>query len=119
MKLDKCFNENELDQAKKIIQEFYDGLLLDSSVSNPIAVSLSIYMASNENKTSFVEKDVSKGIFKSFGRKPEDFDKVLYEISGKRKGKIKLVDTDGEKVGLNFNGLKKVKELLEGNKNGS
>ena len=112
MKFEKFFSGNELKQANNIIQKFHGRLLLDPKIGNPLAVALGIYMASNESKKSFVEKSIAKEIFKSFGRDSTDFDKTLYEISGKRKGKTKLIDTNEKGIGLNFNGLEKVRGLF-------
>ena len=113
MTLKKYFDEKELGRAEKILQEFHGRLLLDSSISHPIAVALSVYMASCENKSPFVAKKNAKDIFVSFGRNSGDFDKVLYEITGKRKGKTKLIDSNGDKIGLNFEGVNKIKEVLK------
>lgn len=112
MSLKKYFDEEEMEGAVKILKEFHSRLLLDSTISHPIAIALSVYMASWEKKSPFIDKKDAKEIFISFGRNPKDFEKVLYEITGKRKGKTKLIDSNNDKIGLNFEGVNKIKEVL-------
>ena len=117
MEIKEYFKEAELKKAKELINEFHGRMLLDTLVKNPSAAILSIYMACNKSKQPLSEKSAARELFISLGRKSEEFDKALYEISGKRKGKKgkdKLVDIDKDRIGLNFNGLKKVKDILRG-----
>ena len=115
MTLKKYFFDDEIKVASLIIEDFHGKMLLDPSIKNPSAVVLSTYMACNESKDPMIEKTRVKELFISLGRKPEEFDKALYEISGKRKGKERLIDLDNEKMGLNFNGLKKARGILKEN----
>jgi hypothetical protein len=112
------FPEEEIEFAKSIMKEFHGRMLLDSTINNPSALLLSIYMICNKIKQPTTEKIAVKELFISLGRKSEEFDKALYEISGKRKGKTKLIEINKEIISLNFNGLEKVKKILLGNKNG-
>ena len=116
MSLKKYFPENQLNKAEKLIREFHGRMLLDSAIKNTEAVVLSAYMVSNEKKEGLVNKSEVKKLFLSFGKSSDNFDKALYEVSGKRKGKKKLIDYEKDKVGLNFNGIEKIKKILE-NKN--
>lgn len=114
MNLKEYFPEEEIRNAEKIIQEFHGRMLLDNLINNPTAIVLSLYMLSNKEKTSLISKKKVKELFISFGRKGEEFDKTIYEITGKRKGKAKLIDVDGDNFGINFEGLKKIKNILKG-----
>jgi hypothetical protein len=114
MNLKEYFPEEELDDAEKFIQEFHGKILLDGSISNPNAIILSTYMLSNKEKSPSIEKKRVRELFISFGRKAEEFDKAIYEVSGKRKGKKPFVNIDKEFIGISFNGLKKIKDVLRG-----
>lgn len=110
--LKNYFLGEELEKAEKIIKKFHDRLILDSRINNPPAILLSAYMVSNKNKKGIINKKEVKELFISLGRKSEEFDKAFYEISGKRKGKRKLIDLEGDNLGLNFEGLEMIKKLL-------
>lgn len=113
--LEGYFPEKELEKAKKIIKKFHDRLILDSKINNPPAILLSTYMISNKNKKGIINKKDVKDLFISLGRKSGEFDKAFYEISGKRKGKRKLIDLEGDNLGLNFEGLEQIKKILKEN----
>ena len=113
MDFKKYFNDDELRKTKEILILFHDKILLDKKIKNPQAIILSTYMVCNEQKKSMVKKESVKKLFVDMGRTTKEFDKALYEISGKRKGKTVLVMIEKDLIGLNFNGLKIVKKILE------
>ena len=113
MEVKEYFKEEDLNKANKIVQTFHGRILLDTSIKNPSAVLMSIYMSCNKSKKPSVSKSVSKELFIFLGRKSDEFDKAIYELSGKRKGKKKFIDSNKEEIGLNFNGLKKLKRFLK------
>ncbi len=120
MEIKEYFQDKEVDNARKIIKEFHGRILLDTLIKDPSALLLSTYMTSNRNKKAFVNKKEVKQVFLLLGRKPENFDKVFYEISGKRKGKKRFVDIKEEEISLNFDGLKEVESIInkDNKKNG-
>ncbi len=118
MNLKKYFSEEEISKAEKIIKEFHGRMLLSPSINNTSAIILITYMVSNEKKLGMVNKSEVKELFTSFGKTSDEFDKALYEVSGKRKRKTKFIDFSKEKIGLNFNGVNRTKEILGNGKNG-
>lgn len=112
MEIEEYFQDKEVDNAKKMIKEFHGRILLDTSIKDPSAFLLSMYMASNKDKKAFVNKKGVKQIFLLLGRRSENFDKVFYEVSGKRKGKKRFIDIKGEEISLNFDGLKEVELII-------
>lgn len=114
MDINNYFNSEEVTKVQKIMKSFHDRLLLDKKIGNPEAVLISVYMACNEQKKSKVSEDSVKQIFISLGRTNVEFMKAIYEISGKRKSSKKLVETEGDNIALNFDGLNKVEETLNG-----
>jgi len=115
--LEKYFQSDEVALAKSLIREFHGRLLIDPQISNPTALLLSIYMLANEGKVPFVDKKHVKSMFQSLGRKSEEFNKSLYEVFGKRKESVAFIGEKDDKLGLNFEGLAKIKDVLRG-KNG-
>ena len=115
IELTKYFQETELEKAKKIITEFHGKLLLDPKISNPNAVMIFLYMQSNESKSAMVDKSKVETLFINMGKTKIDFSKTIYDLSSKRKRKDaqNFIDVEKEKMGLNFAGLKKIKELLK------
>ena len=118
MNLIKYFNEEEAKKAEKIIKEFHGRMLLSPSINNNSAIILGTYMVSNEKKEGLVDKSDVKKLVLLLGKTSDEFDKASYEVSGKRKGKTKFLDINKDKMGLNFNGLNKIKDILGENKNG-
>jgi len=112
MELEKFFPKEEIAIARSILIPFHDRILLDKKINDPKAVFLSIYMLSNELKASMVPKEQVKKLFVGMGRSLENFRKIIYELSGKRKGKEALVSIEKDLIGLNFYGLNQIKELL-------
>lgn len=115
IELTKYFQEKEIEKVKKIITEFHSKLLLDPKVSHSNAVLISIYMVSNESKLAMVDKSKVETLFINLGKTKKNFSKTIYDLSGKRKrkGAQNLIDVEKEKMGLNFVGLQKIKELLK------
>lgn len=112
MDINNYFSLEEAEKAKKIMRSFHDKLLLDKKIGNPEAVLISIYMVCNEQKKGEVGEELVKEIFISLGRTVEEFTKAIYELSGKRKSSKRLIDRTGNLIGLNFEGLKKIEEVL-------
>jgi len=116
------FSGEEMKRAEKIIIRFHDRLFLDKKIDNTKALLISTYMISNKEKRSQVKKTDVENIFIKLGRKKDAFSKALYERSGKRKNKKgkkeAWINKEGDLIGLNFNGIKKVKEILQGEKDG-
>lgn len=112
MDLGEYFQEEEIDNAKKFLVSFHDKLLLDDKINNTSALLLAIYMISNKDKKSMVQKSKVKDLFIKFGRKEKEFSKALYERCGKRKTKKSWIDEKDDSIGLNFEGLNQIKKLL-------
>ena len=112
MDLKKYFNGEELESAKEVLIQFHDKILLSKIIKNTSAIVLGTYMLCNECGKSMVEKEKVKQLFIQMGRTSTEFDKTLYEISGKRKGKKALLNIEKSLVGLNFEGLTEVKKIL-------
>jgi hypothetical protein len=109
--LNDYFPKEEVEDAKYIIHEFQDKLLLDDKPSDKTALLLSLYMCSNKNKKSGIKYGEVKSLFVAMGRKEENFPQNLHNakneelVSEKEERKVKLLS-------LKVKGLKTVKDML-------
>lgn len=115
MALEDFFNQNEIENAKKYISEFHGDVLLNETLSGPKAILLIVYMLCNNTKLSRVPIKNVKSFFIQSGRNEIEFSKTIYELTSR--GKVSLVRKDeGGNLSLTFNGLEKIKEMLENEK---
>lgn len=116
MEIEEYFNKDEIIKAEKLFINFYDKLFLDTKINNTNALLIAIYMISNKDKKSIIQKSKAKDLFLKFGRKEKEYSKAFYEISGKRKTKVgkreAWIEEKGETISLNFEGLNQIKKLL-------
>jgi hypothetical protein len=105
--LEAYFNAEELEGAKKFVEIFQGKMLVSDQLSRTEAVLLGTYMMSNWQKASEVSKDETANFTTRLGVTATDFSKGLYELKAS-----KLVSDEGDKVGLTFTGLKKVRQML-------
>lgn len=110
MNLEEFFPSEEVEKAKRIFAKFYDKLFLNSKIKEPDTLLLCIYMLCNKNKTSKCKYNETKELFVSLGRKEENFRKVVYSLSQKRW--IKKIENKETLLSLEFEGLKRIKEIL-------
>lgn len=113
MELKDYFTEGDLEKVEKIIIQFHDRTFFDKKINNPSALLLSTYMLSNKNSKGMIKKEEVKDLFIKMGRTGTEFDKALYELSGKRKGKNSFIDIEKDFVGLNLEGLNKIKGIFK------
>jgi hypothetical protein len=105
------FPEEEMEDAKHIIHEFHDKLLLDDKPSDKTALLLSLYMNSNKNKQSEIKYDEVRNLFVALGRKEDNFAVNLFNakkeglVDERQEGKVKFLN-------LKIMGLKTVKDTL-------
>jgi hypothetical protein len=105
------FPKEEVEDAKYIIHEFHDKLLLDDKPSDKTALLLSLYMCSNKNKQSEITYDEVRKLFVTMGRKEDNFAVNLFNakkegfVDEREEGKVKLLS-------LKVKGLKEVKDML-------
>lgn len=111
MNLNDYFPKDEVEDAKYIIHEFHDKLLLDDKPSDKTALLLSLYMCSNKNKQSEITYDEVRKLFVTLGRKEENFAVNLFNAKKegladeRQEGQVKLLC-------LKVKGLKEVKGML-------
>lgn len=111
MNLSDYFPKDEVEDAKYIILEFHDKLLLDDKPSDRTALLLSLYMCSNKNKQSEITYDEVRKLFVTLGRKEDNFAVNLFNakkeglVDEKQEGQVKLLS-------LKVKGLKEVKDML-------
>ncbi len=112
MNLNDYFPKEEVEDAKYIIHEFHDKLLLDNKISDKTALLLSLYMSSNKNKQSEIPYDEVRKLFVAMGRKEDpNFAVNLFNakkeglVDEREEGKVKLLS-------LKIEGLKAVKDKL-------
>lgn len=101
------FAEDEIEGAKRYVEEFHGKLLVSDSLSRADAVLLGAYMVSNANKASEINKDEAKGFASKLGVSSDDYSKGLYEAK-----KAKLLNETDSKMGLTFRGIKKIRQML-------
>jgi hypothetical protein len=85
MRLEDFFKPEEIENAKKYVEIFYDKILVSSRLSNPQALLLCTYMIANYEKTSSPQIEKVKSLFLQSGRTEEEFSKALYELSNRQK----------------------------------
>lgn len=111
MSLNDYFPKEEIENARYIIHEFHDKLLLDDKPSDKTALLLSLYMCSNKSKQSEIPYDEVRNLFVIMGRKENNFAANLFNakkeelVDEREEGKVKLLS-------LKVKGLKAVKDLL-------
>ncbi|MGA3191145.1 MAG: hypothetical protein ABSD73_01370 [Candidatus Bathyarchaeia archaeon] len=111
MNLNDYFPKDEVEDAKYIIHEFHDKLLLDDKPSDKTALLLSLYMCSNKNKQSEITYGEVRKLFVTLGRKEDNFAVNLFNakreelVDERQEGRAKLLS-------LKVKGLKEVKDTL-------
>lgn len=111
MKLNDYFPKEEVEDAKYIIHEFHDKLLLDDKPSDKTALLLSLYMCSNKNKQSGIAYEEVRKLFVTVGRKEDNFAVNLF--NAKKEGLVNEIENGKVKLlGLTVSGLKAVKDTL-------
>jgi hypothetical protein len=109
--LNDYFLKDEVEDAKYMIHEFHDKLLLDDKPSDKTALLLSLYMCSNKNKQSEITYDEVRKLFVTMGRKEGNFALNLFNakkeglVDEREEGEVKLLS-------LKVKGLKEVKDTL-------
>ena len=116
MELENYFLENEIKNVKNFLIYFHDRFLLDKRIKDPQAILLSIYMLNNKTKKSFISEKEVKSLFLKMGRINKDFTKSKYDILGKRKNSTALIFCENDSLGLSFEGLRKIKNIIGGEK---
>lgn len=110
--LEEFFPEKgERQKAEQILEEFYDDLLLDESVTDADAAVLCIYMIANQEESNQVAKQDVRQLFERFGREGDGFSKAVYELANRRDPPVIKEHEDG--IGLTFQGKKRVESVLE------
>jgi hypothetical protein len=111
MKLEDFFRPEEVENAKKYVEIFYDKILISSKLSNPETLLLCTYMMANYEKTSSPQIEKVKSLFLQSGRSEEEFSKALYELSNRQKPpKLKR---NNNKLELTSFGIETIRKLLE------
>ncbi|MDT7859221.1 MAG: hypothetical protein RQ930_04260 [Candidatus Aenigmarchaeota archaeon] len=101
----------ELENAKKYVEIFYDKILISSKLSNPEALLLCAYMIANHEKTSSPQIDKVKSLFLQSGRNEREFSKALYELINRQKPpKLKKNDN---RLEFTSAGIDTIRKLLE------
>jgi hypothetical protein len=109
--LNDYFSKDEIEDAKYIVHEFHDKLLLDDKPSDKTALLLSLYMCSNKSKQSEITYDEVRKLFVTLGRKEDNFAVNLFNakkdgfVDERQEGQVKLLS-------LKVKGLKEVKDTL-------
>ena len=102
------FNAEELDGAKRYVQEFHGKFLLSDELGRKDAALLGLYMLCNKEKKSEVEADTAREfIIRQLGAHSSDYSKAVYELKSER-----LLGENQGKLTPTFKGLKKIRELL-------
>jgi hypothetical protein len=111
VELEHYFPKEEVENAKYIIHEFHDKMLLDEKPSDKTALLLSLYMCSNKNKTPEIKTSEVKNLFVALGRKEVNFPQNLHNAKDEE-----LVNEKEERnvksLSLKIKGLKTVKDML-------
>lgn len=111
MNLNDYFPKEEVENAKYVIHEFYDKLLLDDKPSDKTALILSLYMCSNRNKQSEITYDEVRNLFVTLGRKADNFRANLY--NAKKEGLVnERTEQNVKLLSLKVAGLKATKNIL-------
>jgi hypothetical protein len=82
------FPKEKIKSAKNILKEFHGKLLIYEKIDNVKVLTISLFMICNKHKKAEVKKDEVKELYNSFGR--NDFNKAIYELTGKRKKTSKI-----------------------------
>jgi hypothetical protein len=111
LKLADYFPKEEVENAKYLIHEFQDKLLIDDKPSDKNALLISLYMCCNAERLSEIPYDEVKKAFVALGRKEVNFPQNLHNAKDEELVSEREVDKD-KLLGLKIKGLKTVKDLL-------